>query len=59
MSTQSAPAATEVKTAEELAKIEYEPWLPVETKLVTYSLALGIILLLVLIWISYTFFTVK
>ena len=53
-----APAAEQVKTGEELAKIEYEPWLPIETKLVAYSLILGIVLLVLLIWISYTFFGV-
>ena len=45
-------------TAEELAKIPYEPLMDVEKKLIVYSLILGVILLVVLIWISYTFFTV-
>ncbi len=54
-----APPADQVNTAEELQKIEYEPLLPVEIKLIQWSLALGVILLLVLIWVSYTFFTVK
>jgi hypothetical protein len=42
--------------AEEIAKMEYEPLLPVEKKLIAYSLLLGAVLLGVLIWISYTFF---
>lgn len=42
--------------AEELAKMQYDPWLPFETKLVWGCVGLGIILLLILIWISYTFF---
>jgi len=49
----------EVKTeqiAEELQKMEYEPWLPVESKLVKWCIGLGIVLLIILIWISYTFF---
>ncbi len=44
------------KLAEELKKMEYEEILPVEKKLVGWSIALGIILLGILIWISYTFF---
>ncbi len=46
----------EPKLAEELKKMEYEEILPVEKKLVGWSIALGIILLGILIWISYTFF---
>jgi hypothetical protein len=45
-------------TAEELAKIPYEPLMDVEKKLIVYSLILGVVLLVLLIWISYTFFTV-
>ncbi len=54
-----APPADQVNTAEELQKIEYEPLLPVEIKLIQWSLALGVILLLLLIWVSYTFFPAK
>ena len=50
------PPPTEAKVAEELAKIPYEPFLPVEAKLVAWSLALGVVLLGVLVWVSYTFF---
>ncbi|MCX7794642.1 MAG: hypothetical protein N2257_09620 [Thermodesulfovibrionales bacterium] len=46
----------EPKVAEELKKMEYEELLPVEKKLITWSLVLGIILLFVLVWVSYTFF---
>lgn len=42
--------------AEELRKMEYEPLLPVEKKLIGASIALGAVLLLVFIWVSYTFF---
>lgn len=44
------------RLAEELKKMEYEPLLPIEKKLVGWSIALGIILLGILVWISYTFF---
>lgn len=46
----------EPKLAEELKKMEFEPLLPVEKKLVGWSITLGIILLGILVWISYTFF---
>ncbi len=46
----------EPKLAEELKKMEYEPLLPVEKKLIGWSIAIGVILLGILVWISYTFF---
>ncbi len=46
----------ELSAAEELEAIPYEPLLPVEKKLITWSIALGIVLLILLVWISYTFF---
>lgn len=46
----------ETKLAEELKKMEYEEFLPVEKKLVTWSIVLGVILLGILVWISYTYF---
>lgn len=48
--------AEQPKLAEELKKMEYEPMLPVENKLVAWSIGLGIILLGLLVWISYTYF---
>jgi hypothetical protein len=42
--------------AEEIRRMEYEPLLPVEKKLIGWSIGLGIALLLVLVWVSYTFF---
>ncbi len=53
------PPAEQVNTAEELQKIEYEPLLPVEIKLIQWSLILGVVLLVLLVWISYTFFPGK
>jgi hypothetical protein len=46
----------EPKLAEELKKMEYEPMLPIENKLVAWSIGLGVVLLGLLIWISYTYF---
>jgi hypothetical protein len=48
--------AEEVKIKKEMEKMEWEPILPVEKKLIAWSLILGVVLLGVLIWISYTFF---
>ena len=44
------------RLAEEMEKMEFEPLLPVEKKLVIWSIVLGIALLGVLTWVSYTFF---
>ncbi len=45
----------EPKLAEELKKMEYEPLLPVEKKLIAWSIGLGVCLIGVLVWVS-TFF---
>jgi hypothetical protein len=42
----------EPKIADEMNKMAYEPLLPVEKKLITWSLTLGIVLLVVLAVIS-------
>jgi len=44
------------KLAEEIKKMEHEPLLPIEKKLIAWSIVLGVVLLGVLTWISYTFF---
>lgn len=44
------------KLAEELKKMEYEPLLPVEKKLIGWSLALGFALVVLLVWINQAFF---
>jgi hypothetical protein len=44
------------KLAEELKKLADEPLLPVEKKLIAWSVGLGIVLLGVLVWLSRTFF---
>jgi len=48
--------AEEPKLKDELNKMEYEPLLPVEKKLIGRSIAIGVILLSFLVWVSYTFF---
>lgn len=44
------------RLAEEIEKMEYEPLLPVEKKLIIWSISLGVFLLVVLTWVSNTFF---
>ena len=46
------------RLADEIEKMEmeYEPLLPVEKKLISWSIGLGIVLLGVLTWVSYTFY---
>jgi len=46
----------EAKLKEELEKMEYEPLLPIEKKLILWSIGLGIVLLFVLVGISSIFF---
>jgi hypothetical protein len=46
----------EARLIDELQKMEYEPLLPVEKKLIGWSIALGVIGLAFLIWLSHTFF---
>lgn len=45
------------KLSEEIHKMEREPLLPIEKKLIAWSLALGIGLLFVLLWVSTRFFS--
>lgn len=45
---------TQVK--KEMEKMPYEPLLPIEKSLILWSLILGGVLMVVLIWASYTFF---
>jgi hypothetical protein len=48
--------AEETKIKKEMEKMEWEPILPIEKKLIAWSLILGVVLLGILIWVSYTFF---
>jgi len=40
----------------EIQKLEAEPLLPSEKKLIAWSLGLGVVLLGLLVWLSHTFF---
>jgi hypothetical protein len=44
------------KIGEELQKIPYEPLLPIEKKLIGWSLGIGVAGMVILVYISYTFF---
>ncbi len=48
--------AEQPKIAEEMQKMTWEPLLPVERKLIGWSIGLGVVLLGILVWVSYTFF---
>ena len=47
------------KFSEEIQKMEYEPLLPVEKKLIAWSLCLGVGLIGILVWVSQKFFEVR
>ncbi len=49
----------EPRLAEEISRMEREPLLPVEKKLIATSLVLGVVLLVVLAWLSLTYFKVR
>jgi len=40
----------------EIKRMEKEPLLPVEKKLIGWSIGIGVVLLLILVWVSRTFF---
>ena len=46
------------KIAQEIEKMPYEPLLPIEKKLIGWSLLLGVVLMAILIFISHTLFPV-
>jgi hypothetical protein len=43
------------KVGEEIRKMPYEPLLPVEKQLIGWSLGLGIVLMIVLVFVSHAF----
>jgi hypothetical protein len=49
-------APMEAKLIDELQKMAYEPLLPVEKKLISWSLIIGVVSLGFLYWLSVTFF---
>lgn len=54
--TTNATQAGAGKLSDEITKMEYEPILPIEKKLVGWSIALGAGLLLFLYWLSQALF---
>ena len=50
------PTVNDSKFVDELKKMEYEPLLPIEKKLIVGSLILGCVLLGLLMWVSRVFF---
>jgi hypothetical protein len=46
----------EPKIADEIKRMQAEPLLPIEKKLIAGSLVLGLVLLALLVWISRRFF---
>jgi hypothetical protein len=50
------PPAQEQKLIDELQKMQYEEFLPVEKKLIGWSITIGVVALGFLVWLSYTFF---
>ena len=48
----SEPPIEQPKLADELQKMPYEPLLPIERKLIVWSLSLGLVLFVVLVLIS-------
>ena len=49
---------SEPKLAEELERMAQEPLLPIEKKLIIWSLVVGVALIVILVWISHRFFEV-
>ncbi len=47
----------EPKLADELKKMQQEPLLPIEKKLVRWSVLLGLVLIAVLMWVSQALFS--
>jgi len=46
----------EPKLAEELEKMQAEPLLPIEKKLIAWSVVLGLVLIAVLVWVRHLLF---
>ncbi|MEP0828525.1 MAG: hypothetical protein HRF51_08385 [bacterium] len=48
----------EPKIADEIKKMEYEPLLPIEKKLIAYSIIIGLVLIVILVWVSHNVFEI-
>jgi uncharacterized integral membrane protein len=46
----------EPKISKELEKMADEPLIPIEKKLITWSIIIGVALIIILVWVSRTFF---
>ena len=57
MAAKKPKAAKKPEIGKELRRMPDEPLLPIEKKLVGWSLGLGAVLLIVLIWATETFFS--
>jgi hypothetical protein len=57
MAAKKPKAATKPDIGKELRRMPHEPLLPVEKQLIGWSLGLGAVLLLILIWATETFFS--
>jgi hypothetical protein len=44
------------KLSDELQKMEYEELLPIEKKLIAWSIGIGVVALGVLVWLSHAYF---
>jgi hypothetical protein len=53
---QRAVVEPDAQLANELKQMQWEPLLPVEKKLIAWSIGLGVVLLGILVWVSYTYF---
>jgi len=47
--------AEQPKVGEEMRKMAYEPLLPVEKRLIAWSFGLGVVLLVILVFVSHVF----
>jgi len=50
------PEKKDTSMTEELASMEWEPLLPIEKKLIGWSISIGVVLLVVLYFVSAEFF---
>ncbi|MGE4535469.1 MAG: hypothetical protein AB7D37_00175 [Desulfovibrio sp.] len=50
------PEVKDASFSEELSQMEWEPLMPIEKKLIAWSISLGVVLLFVLYFVSAEFF---